>query len=571
MEKEMIGFIAENKLSGFELVGKIRRKDKSIFITSDAKSVFNRTLEKLNSKFVFSDTENLWNLFTFTSDINEIKKRQEFFGKLERKENSFLKDLSRPRKWWKPKYSLLVVSEDEKTFQELQKLDVPCKFLNSQYDLQDLESYDLVQVIDCDQFTSALERLPQSVFLDSLDEVYLERYLELLSGWQKNLEILARNETSEEIKKITGELVPMLKFLENKSSEKIEREQIDSSLEKVNLEVNCAIEKMSISGASLIAMMSKNKLPDDIVNIIEQAIKKTNLPEHLFSNSVPVALDEKEVEKLMKEQNASEHTTLAENVKKKASELRKIPAMLKKLSDLIVYFDFCSGTSQIISENRVFPEQSLEFSFSEAENIFLDSPQAISFSLDDSSRCSILTGANSGGKTTLIEHIIQMIGFFQLGLPVKGKTRMPLFSEIYYFAKNKGSASKGAFETLLTQMASIKPGSKTLILADEIESVTEPGVAGKIISATAEFFVSKGCFLVIATHLGQEVQKNMPCNSRIDGIEAKGLDENFELIVDHNPVLGKLANSTPELIIEKMSKNFPEEYFKFLNERIRIT
>jgi lysophospholipid acyltransferase (LPLAT)-like uncharacterized protein len=47
-----------------------------------------------------------------------------------------------------------------------------------------------------------------------------------------------------------------------------------------------------------------------------------------------------------------------------------------------------------------------------------------------------------------------------------------LFSEIYYFAKNKGSTNKGAFETLLTQLSKIQPGKQTLILADEIESVT---------------------------------------------------------------------------------------------------
>ncbi len=107
--------------------------------------------------------------------------------------------------------------------------------------------------------------------------------------------------------------------------------------------------------------------------------------------------------------------------------------------------------------------------------------------------------------------------------------------------------SKGAFETLLTQMSEIQPGEKTLILADEIEAVTEPGVAGEIIVSTAEYFIEKNCFLVIATHLGQEVKDLLPDKCRIDGIEARGLTENYELIVDHNPVLGKLANSTPEM------------------------
>jgi DNA mismatch repair protein MutS2 len=121
----------------------------------------------------------------------------------------------------------------------------------------------------------------------------------------------------------------------------------------------------------------------------------------------------------------------------------------------------------------------------------------------------------------------------------------------------------------LSQIDKIETGKKTLILADEIESVTEPGVAGKIISATCEFFVHKGCFLVVATHLGQEISKNIPPNSRIDGIEAKGLDEYFELIVDHNPVLGKLASSTPELIIEKLASSKKTDYYRFLHDKVK--
>ena len=233
----------------------------------------------------------------------------------------------------------------------------------------------------------------------------------------------------------------------------------------------------------------------------------------------------------------------------------------------MVLFDFESGTSLFLRGN--YPEFSSGFNISEAENLFLETPQKISFNLSEQNKCSILTGANSGGKTTLLEHIIQIISLFQLGLPSLGRINMPVFTDVYYFAKTKGSASKGAFETLLGQMNQITPGQKTLILADEIEAVTEPGVAGKIITATCEYFIAKSCFLVIATHLGHEIQKNMPPSSRMDGIEAKGLDEYFELIVDHNPVLGRLASSTPELIVEKLASIGKTEYFTFLNQKIR--
>jgi dsDNA-specific endonuclease/ATPase MutS2 len=156
-----------------------------------------------------------------------------------------------------------------------------------------------------------------------------------------------------------------------------------------------------------------------------------------------------------------------------------------------------------------------------------------------------------------------------LGLPTKGETKIPAFQEVYYFAKNKGSMSKGAFETLLTQLSMIKPGKSTIVLADEIESVTEPGTAGTIICATANYFIEKNCFMILATHLGREVQGQLPLGARIDGIEAKGLTESFELIVDHNPVMGKLAHSTPELIIERLAYSKKEPYFTHLHDYLR--
>ena len=86
---------------------------------------------------------------------------------------------------------------------------------------------------------------------------------------------------------------------------------------------------------------------------------------------------------------------------------------------------------------------------------------------------------------------------------------------------------------------------------------------------TLKVFIDKKCYVILATHLGLEIQKNLPKGARIDGIEAKGLDENFNLIVNHNPVLGRLAHSTPELIVKRMAATYPEDYFKFLEFKMK--
>ena len=59
---------------------------------------------------------------------------------------------------------------------------------------------------------------------------------------------------------------------------------------------------------------------------------------------------------------------------------------------------------------------------------------------------------------------------------------------------------------------------------------------------------------VICSHLAKEIEEVTDVAIRIDGIEAKGLDENLDLIVDRTPRFGVLARSTPELIVERLSK-----------------
>ena len=45
----------------------------------------------------------------------------------------------------------------------------------------------------------------------------------------------------------------------------------------------------------------------------------------------------------------------------------------------------------------------------------------------------------------------------------------------------------------------------------------------------------------------------------VDGIEAKGLDENYNLIVDRTPKMNFLAKSTPELILKRIYEKSDDE------------
>jgi hypothetical protein len=570
MKEELVRFVLENGLSPFsEGKSYLKGEAESIFKTRDAKSVHNKVISRISSGFWFHETANLWSWFEFTTEVSAILKRQEFFRGLLRQDTSFLGNLSKPRQSWKPRYGIIAVTEDESTFVKLRELGCASQLLVSEDDVSELERYDIVQVVDCEEFRILLERLPQSVFVNSIDEVYLERYLELLSGWRENFNILRKSAVSAEIRQVLEDLEPMFNLLDNKEGKIITEEEVEKTLEGINEQIGEEIKKMTISGDALMKMLSEGKMPQPILEVVRGSIERSGLSENIFNLQVPVTIDYEELEDQIKRQSSSEFTDLAERVKRNAGELKKIPGVLRRLSALLVVEDFVGGVSKFIEAGSVYPSYSTNLHMSGARNMFLTNAQPISFQLDDFSRCSILTGANSGGKTTLLEHILQNISLFQLGLPIEGEVHMPIFTEVYYFAKNKGSASKGAFETLLTQMSKIKPGRQTLILADEIEAVTEPGVAGKIISATADYFIRKNCFMVLATHLGHEIVKSLPKGARVDGIEAKGLDANFNLIVDHNPVMGRLAHSTPELIVERMANAHQGEYFEYLNQVLK--
>jgi len=171
--------------------------------------------------------------------------------------------------------------------------------------------------------------------------------------------------------------------------------------------------------------------------------------------------------------------------------------------------------------------------------------------------CALISGANSGGKTTIIQTLAQIITMAQSGFPVPAKQAyVPVFEELYFFYKSRGMVSAGAFETTLKQFAEIVVSEKSkLALFDEIEAITEPGSAANVIAGLIEILQSDPqTSTVICSHLAREIQEVTAVPIRIDGIEARGLDENLDLIVDRTPCFGKLARSTPELIVERLSK-----------------
>ncbi|MES3518390.1 MAG: endonuclease MutS2 [Natronomonas sp.] len=168
---------------------------------------------------------------------------------------------------------------------------------------------------------------------------------------------------------------------------------------------------------------------------------------------------------------------------------------------------------------------------------------------------AVLSGVNSGGKTSTLDLIGLIVVLAQMGLPVPAKSvRLEQFEALHYQAKTQGTLDAGAFESTLREFESLVSGDRRrLVLVDELESITEPGASAVIIAGILEALERSDSTAVFVSHLAGEIQEAATVDVTIDGIEATGLEDG-ELQVERSPIKDHLARSTPELIVEKLAE-----------------
>jgi dsDNA-specific endonuclease/ATPase MutS2 len=193
---------------------------------------------------------------------------------------------------------------------------------------------------------------------------------------------------------------------------------------------------------------------------------------------------------------------------------------------------------------------------------------------NDDSRVVLLSGVNSGGKTSLLELLAQSIILAHMGFPVPAENmEISLTESMYYFAKSKGTLDAGAFETTLTEFSVVADESPKFVLADELESITEPGASAKIMAGILEMLMENDSTMsIFVSHLSEQILENTERNIRVDGIEASGLDSELNLVVDRTPRYNYVAKSTPELIVERLSKKTggkEQEFYEKLRNKFR--
>ena len=201
---------------------------------------------------------------------------------------------------------------------------------------------------------------------------------------------------------------------------------------------------------------------------------------------------------------------------------------------------------------------------------------------------ALLSGVNSGGKTSTLDLVALVVTLAHMGLPVPAESaRLERVGELHYHAKTQGTLDAGAFESTLREFGDLisevgrretatndsgatesgdGDAERVLVLVDELESITEPGASANIMAGILESLAERSATAVFVSHLAREIQEAATMEITVDGIEADGLEDG-ELQVNRTPVKGRLARSTPELIVEKLADESDADFYASLLEK----
>lgn len=407
-----------------------------------------------------------------------------------------------------------------------------------------------------------LTNLPEgNGFYSHFNQIRMPQLRELLDE-------MANEADAEAIADVRDKLWPLAKELEKRI-----HDEVDEAMQNVKLDLSGSDMLEALADAASL----QRKLAQQTSDAIEQAIESAtdelaNLlsnvgvrcPRTIFKSEWPTKVDrttldgiDSQLEELWKTTQSDRLISLARRL---APLKSKCESSLRKLVELDQWLTIGRWAKSV---NAVMPEISDHgIAIKEGRHLLINGiPDPVDYGLgncadaEDRQSIALLTGANSGGKTTMLELLAHCTILAHMGLPVPAKSaKVGRIESLHVLAKAGGTQSAGALEQTLLQLAEVVSNDNSkLILADELEAITEPGAGARIIAGMLEAAESHaGTCMLLVTHLAPSIIEAAGKEMRTDGIEARGLDENLELIVDRTPRRNHLARSTPELIVRRL-------------------
>jgi hypothetical protein len=368
-------------------------------------------------------------------------------------------------------------------------------------------------------------------------------------------------------------------------------EDAEAIISDGEIAINGALRRGAISGREKVIQVVEEEL-DKMVSALglnldeERTLKKATF-ESL--SSLPFEFDRVATRRLITDWRRRKEEELAERVGKAERKLRQHIPVVNEAIEKAVLLD------RMLAVASVMEKYSLSIpgigtggiGFVNARNPFLvreqlgsDSSatlQPVSYSIGRVSpsirlakprNTVILTGANSGGKTTLLNTLAAIHVLALLGLPVPAERAEVTPMPIYLFRKRVTRRIGSLEHVLRSTIPPLADRHRKLVLIDELEALTEPGAAGRIIAAIVNRAATTSSLFLLVTHLAKETLPYVKLPVRVDGIEASGLNERGELAVDRQPRFDHIGSSTPKLIVLKLSKTTKDRAVKAIYDDV---
>ena len=573
-----------------DIMNQLLNNPKDEFIKSDRamelyEDIINKILAYSNTKY----SKNRILLLSPSKDIEKINSQLDFVMDAKQHVSQLpiiklrglmknLKEVEEVKAEYNPTKAILVESDEDNSY--LTDLG-----LNQYYPIltasdspllrEELMNYDLVFYV-YSQGILDFEGMPNLVMINIEDNDYEIVPEKIINFFIQNKDLFTRVHEIQKIRNkesVLGEIIPIIDEVNIIDKREVDIEKLVYSLkEDMDDELEKSIKQVDLEGDEILNLLNNNfppkikKIFDEIINKRKEIIyEKTGIRFDPFLRKYPIEIDDTEIERIILEQSSKKENDIFDIKRNAAIELNSIKEKAIKEVEDVIKFDYEFSLGSFAYEYDLCrPEFSEEIELNGALHLELalkkdkDQIQKVDYKLTQDENIALLTGAKSGGKTTLLETLTQISIMAQIGLPVSADSaKIKLFDEIYHFSK-KRSLDAGAFESFLNVFIPIvTTDSEKLVLLDELEGITELDAAVKIISTFIDMIKESNSYGIIVTHMARELMNYT--DIRVDGIEAKGLDENYNLIVDRTPKMNFLAKSTPELILKRIYEKSDDE------------
>ncbi len=137
-----------------------------------------------------------------------------------------------------------------------------------------------------------------------------------------------------------------------------------------------------------------------------------------------------------------------------------------------------------------------------------ESSVPIDLSLEEQNKALIITGPNTGGKTTALKTVALLSLMAQCAIPIPAAvdSSLPVFAQVLAEVGDDQSVRAGlsTFSAHIRQISAIldQCESGALVLLDELGKATDPLQAGALGRAIVEALIERGALILVSTHLG---------------------------------------------------------------------